>query len=64
MREERSSCEHRPVVHAQCGERVRPQWVAQTVSELEADGYVERRPDPHDRRRALVEIMRRLVDGG
>jgi DNA-binding MarR family transcriptional regulator len=37
-------------------ERVRPQSMAQTVSDLEADGYVTRRPDPHDRRRALVEL--------
>ena len=37
-------------------ERVRPQSMAQTVSELETDGLVERSPDPHDRRRALVEL--------
>lgn len=37
-------------------ERVRPQSMAQTVGDLEADGLVERRPDPHDRRRALVEL--------
>jgi DNA-binding MarR family transcriptional regulator len=37
-------------------ERVRPQSMAQTVAELEADGYVERRPDPDDRRRAFVEL--------
>src|SRR3954452_17011942 len=37
-------------------ERVRPQSMAQTVSELEADGYVARRPDPGDRRRALVDF--------
>ena len=37
-------------------ERVRPQSMAQTVGELEADGLVERRPDPGDRRRALVEL--------
>jgi DNA-binding MarR family transcriptional regulator len=41
-------------------ERMRPQSMALTVSELEADGYVVRRPDPRDRRRALVE----LTDGG
>jgi DNA-binding MarR family transcriptional regulator len=35
-------------------ERVRQQSMAQTVSDLEADGLVERRPDPGDRRRALV----------
>jgi DNA-binding MarR family transcriptional regulator len=37
-------------------ERVRPQSMAQTVSEMEADGYVERRADPSDRRRALVDF--------
>lgn len=37
-------------------ERVRPQSMAQTVSELEAEGLVERSPDPNDRRRALVEL--------
>ena len=37
-------------------ERVRPQSMAQTVGELEADGLVSRRPDPGDRRRALVEL--------
>jgi DNA-binding MarR family transcriptional regulator len=37
-------------------ERVRPQSMAETVKELEADGLVCRRPDPHDRRRALVEV--------
>jgi DNA-binding MarR family transcriptional regulator len=35
-------------------ERVRPQSMAQTVGDLEADGLIERRPDPDDRRRALV----------
>src|SRR5919199_3523274 len=37
-------------------ERVRPQSMAQTVGDLEADGLVARRPDPDDRRRALVEL--------
>jgi DNA-binding MarR family transcriptional regulator len=37
-------------------ERVRPQSMAQTVSDLEAEGLVARRPDPGDRRRALVEL--------
>ncbi len=37
-------------------ERVRPQSMAQTVGELEADGLVVRHPDPADRRRALVEL--------
>jgi DNA-binding MarR family transcriptional regulator len=35
-------------------QRVRPQSMAQTVGDLEADGMVERSPDPDDRRRALV----------
>jgi DNA-binding MarR family transcriptional regulator len=38
------------------GERVRPQSMAQTVSDLESDGYVARRPDPTDGRRALVDF--------
>ena len=37
-------------------ERIRPQSMAQTVSELEAEGLVERNPDPLDRRRALVRL--------
>jgi DNA-binding MarR family transcriptional regulator len=37
-------------------ERLRPQSMAQTIADLESDGYVDRRPDPHDRRRALVEL--------
>src|ERR1700734_2766269 len=32
-------------------ERVRPQSMAQTVGDLEADSLVERSPDPDDRRR-------------
>jgi DNA-binding MarR family transcriptional regulator len=30
--------------------------MAQTVADLESDGLVERRADPDDRRRALVEL--------
>ena len=30
--------------------------MAQTVNDLEAEGLVARRPDPDDRRRALVEL--------
>jgi DNA-binding MarR family transcriptional regulator len=30
--------------------------MSQTVSELEADGLVSRRPDPTDRRQLLVEV--------
>ena len=37
-------------------ERVRPQSMAQTVCELEADGLISRRPDPADGRRALLEL--------
>jgi DNA-binding MarR family transcriptional regulator len=39
-------------------ERMRPQSMAQTVSDLEADGLVERSPDPEDRRRALVRLTK------
>jgi DNA-binding MarR family transcriptional regulator len=37
-------------------ERVRPQSMAQTVTDLEASGLVTRRPDPTDGRRQLVEL--------
>jgi DNA-binding MarR family transcriptional regulator len=37
-------------------ERVRPQSMAQTVTELKADGLIEGRPDPDDARRALLEL--------
>jgi DNA-binding MarR family transcriptional regulator len=37
-------------------ERVRPQSMAQTVGDLEADGLVDRSPDPDDRRRAIVTL--------
>src|ERR1700755_2853964 len=37
-------------------ERVRPQSMAQTGKELEAEALVSRRPDPDDGRRALVEL--------
>jgi DNA-binding MarR family transcriptional regulator len=37
-------------------ERMRPQSMAQTVADLEADDMVERNPDPSDRRRALVSM--------
>jgi DNA-binding MarR family transcriptional regulator len=37
-------------------ERVRPQSMAQTVADLEGAGLVVRSPDPHDGRRALVEL--------
>lgn len=37
-------------------ERVRPQSMAQTVGDLEAEGLVSRRPDPDDGRRSLVSL--------
>jgi DNA-binding MarR family transcriptional regulator len=37
-------------------ERVRPQSMAQTVTDLESDGLVARTPDPDDGRRALVSL--------
>ena len=37
-------------------ERMRPQSMAQTVRDLEEAGLVSRRPDPHDGRRAFVEL--------
>jgi DNA-binding MarR family transcriptional regulator len=40
-------------------ERMRPQSMAQIVSELEADGLLSRRPDPGDGRRALIELTDR-----
>jgi DNA-binding MarR family transcriptional regulator len=40
-------------------ERVRPQSMAQTIGELESERLVRRRPDPHDRRRALIELTAR-----
>jgi DNA-binding MarR family transcriptional regulator len=40
-------------------EHVRPQSMAQTVRELECDGFVSKRPDPDDGRRTLVELTER-----
>ncbi len=37
-------------------ERVRPQSMSQTLSELEADGLIARRTDERDARRTLVEL--------
>jgi DNA-binding MarR family transcriptional regulator len=46
-------------------ERIRPQSMAQTIRDLEADGLIERRADPTDGRRTLVELTpggRRMLD--
>ena len=37
-------------------ENVRPQSMAQTLSELEADGFVSRTRDPDDRRQVLIAV--------
>lgn len=37
-------------------ERVRPQSMTQTIGDLEADGLIERRADPTDGRRMLVDL--------
>jgi DNA-binding MarR family transcriptional regulator len=37
-------------------ERVRPQSMAQTLAELETTGLIDRRPDPADGRRVLIEL--------
>ena len=37
-------------------ERVRPQSMAQTIRDMEADDLVERRADPSDGRRSLVDM--------
>src|SRR5216683_3882003 len=39
--------------------RVRKQTMAQAVEQLERTGYVERRPNPHDRRSRLVFLTGR-----
>jgi DNA-binding MarR family transcriptional regulator len=49
----------RSVSELAAAERIRPQSMAQTVGELEADGLVIRRADPHDRRRSVVELTDR-----
>jgi DNA-binding MarR family transcriptional regulator len=46
-------------------ERIRPQSMAQTVGDMEADGMLERRPDPTDGRRSLVDMTdegRRMLE--
>jgi DNA-binding MarR family transcriptional regulator len=47
-------CGSQSVSDLAAAERVRPQSMAQTVGDLEAEGLVQRKPDPNDRRRALV----------
>jgi DNA-binding MarR family transcriptional regulator len=37
-------------------ERVRPQSMTQTIGDLESDGLIERRADPGDGRRMLVDL--------
>jgi DNA-binding MarR family transcriptional regulator len=37
-------------------ERVRPQSMAQTIADVEAEGFVSRTPDPTDRRQVLIAI--------
>ena len=37
-------------------ERVRPQSMAQTLGDLEADGLITRRADPDDGRRMLIDL--------
>jgi DNA-binding MarR family transcriptional regulator len=49
-------CGPRSVSDLAVAEGVRPQSMAQTVSDLEAGGLVIKRPDPGDGRRALVEL--------
>jgi DNA-binding MarR family transcriptional regulator len=46
----------RSVSDLAAAERVRPQSMTQTVGDLESRGFVTRRPDPADGRRALVEL--------
>jgi DNA-binding MarR family transcriptional regulator len=40
-------------------ERVRPQSMTQTIADLESDGLIERRADPSDGRRTLIELTGR-----
>ena len=55
-------CGPKSVSDLAAAERVRPQSMAQTVNELEADKLVARWPDPEDRRRALVDITEKGRD--
>jgi DNA-binding MarR family transcriptional regulator len=49
-------CGPQSVSDLAAAERVRPQSMAQTVGDLEADAMIARTPDPDDRRRALVSL--------
>jgi DNA-binding MarR family transcriptional regulator len=40
-------------------ERVRPQSMAQTISELHVQGLLKREPDPDDRRQVLIDLTQR-----
>jgi DNA-binding MarR family transcriptional regulator len=55
-------CGPRSVSDLAVAEGVRPQSMAQTVSDLEAGGLVIKRPDPGDGRRALVELTDRGLE--
>jgi DNA-binding MarR family transcriptional regulator len=46
----------RTVSDLAAAERMRPQSMAQAVGDLLADGLLERRPDPGDGRRVLLEL--------
>jgi DNA-binding MarR family transcriptional regulator len=43
-------------------ERMRPQSMAQIVHDLETAGFVSRRPDPADGRRAIIELTEAGLD--
>ena len=45
-------------------ERVRPQSMAQTLADLEADELISRRSDPEDRRQVLIELTARGSERG
>jgi DNA-binding MarR family transcriptional regulator len=42
--------------HLAAAERMRPQSMAQTLTELRSEGLIARRPDPTDGRKLLVEL--------
>jgi DNA-binding MarR family transcriptional regulator len=43
-------------------ERVRPQSMTQTISDLESEGLIARRADPKDGRRTLVELTEQGIE--